>query len=95
MIDALGSLQRDLLVAAAELVPPGGVVVYSVCTLTLAETLAIDEWAAEHLPDFAASDAPASPWQPLGRGALLLPQAAGTDGMYVLSLRRGAGGDDG
>jgi 16S rRNA C967 or C1407 C5-methylase (RsmB/RsmF family) len=31
---------------------------------------------------------PGLPWEPLGRGALLLPQAAGTDGMYVLALRR-------
>ena len=30
---------------------------------------------------------PGAPWQPLGRGALLLPQAAGTDGMFVLALR--------
>jgi 16S rRNA (cytosine967-C5)-methyltransferase len=62
--------------------------VYSVCTLTRAETVAIDEWAADALPDLVADDPPGAPWKPWGRGALLLPQAAGTDGMYVLALTR-------
>ena len=33
---------------------------------------------------------PGLPWEPLGRGALLLPQSAGTDGMYLIGLRRRA-----
>ena len=53
-----------------------------------AETTAVDEWAVGALPAFAALARPRAPWRPHGRGALLLPQAAGTDGMYVLSLRR-------
>ncbi|MFI5045994.1 MAG: 16S rRNA (cytosine(967)-C(5))-methyltransferase RsmB [Acidimicrobiia bacterium] len=88
-VDEVAALQRVLLVAAAGLVRPGGVLVYSVCTLTGTETLAIDEWAVAALPDFAAAPPPAAPWIALGRGARLLPQAAGTDGMYVLLLRRG------
>jgi 16S rRNA (cytosine967-C5)-methyltransferase len=87
-IDELAVLQRELLAAAAPLVRPGGVLVYSVCTLTAAETVAVDEWAAGALPDFAPLPAPRAPWRPHGRGALLLPQAAGTDGMFVLALRR-------
>ena len=81
-------MQRELLVAAAALVRPGGVLVYSVCTLTRAETVDVDEWAAPHLDEFDALPPPGAPWQPLGRGALLLPQAAGTDGMFVLALLR-------
>ena len=80
--------QEVLMLAAAELVRPGGVLVYSVCTLTRAETIDVDEWAARHLHGFDALPRPGAPWQPLGRGALLLPHAAGTDGMFVLSLRR-------
>jgi 16S rRNA (cytosine967-C5)-methyltransferase len=87
-IDELAALQRELLAAAAPLVRPGGVLVYSVCTLTDAETVAVDEWAATALADLVALDPPAAPWRAHGRGALLLPQAAGTDGMYVLTLRR-------
>ena len=54
-----------------------------------AETVGIDEWATERSPASARSRRhPARPGGRTGRGALLLPQAAGTDGMYVLSLRR-------
>ena len=84
----LAGLQRDLLAAAAPLVRPGGTLVYSVCTLTRAETVGIDEWARAALPGFAARPSPGAPWIPHGRGALLLPQAAGTDGMFVLVLQR-------
>jgi 16S rRNA (cytosine967-C5)-methyltransferase len=83
----LAGLQRRLLVAARHLVRPGGVLVYSVCTLTGEETRAIDGWAARELPDLVPLPPPAAPWVPSGRGGLLLPQAAGTDGMYVLALR--------
>jgi 16S rRNA (cytosine967-C5)-methyltransferase len=42
-IDRLAALQVRLLREAARVVRPGGTVVYSVCTLTAAETLAVDE----------------------------------------------------
>ncbi len=87
-IDELAALQRELLAAAATVVRPGGVLLYSVCTLTRAETADVDAWAAEHLASFDALPPPGTPWQPRGRGALLLPQTAGTDGMFVLALRR-------
>jgi 16S rRNA (cytosine967-C5)-methyltransferase len=87
-IDELAALQRELLAAAAPLVRPGGVLVYSVCTLTDAETLGIDEWAATALTGFTPLPPPGAPWRVHGRGALLLPQAAGTDGMFVLVLSR-------
>jgi 16S rRNA (cytosine967-C5)-methyltransferase len=91
-VDELAALQRRLLTAGAGLVRPGGTLVYSVCTLTRAETVELDEWAATELPDLTALAPPSPPWEPLGRGATLLPQSAGTDGMYVLALRRtGAG----
>jgi 16S rRNA (cytosine967-C5)-methyltransferase len=91
VIDECAALQRELLLAAAELVKPGGRLVYSVCTLTPEETLGIDEFAAEHLPRFN-SERPTlaqgrEAWRMHGRGALLLPYARGTDGMYVLVLR--------
>lgn len=87
-IDELATLQRDLLAAAAPLVRPGGVLVYSVCTLTTEETIGVDDWAAAHLDGFTAVAPPAAPWRLHGRGALLLPQDAGTDGMFVLMLQR-------
>lgn len=84
----LVELQRDLLRAAAGVVKPGGVVVYSVCTLTGDETTGVDAWAEHELPQLVADSPPGAPWRPLGRGALVLPHDADTDGMYVLRLRR-------
>jgi len=87
-IATLVALQRELLRAAAETVRPGGIVVYSVCTLTAAETTGIDAWAERTLPRLVADLPPGPPWRPRGRGALVLPHDADTDGMYVLRLRR-------
>ena len=88
--ERLSELQRGLLAAALPLVAPGGVLVYSVCTLTRAETVDIDSWVSSNLPPRwgEAVAPPGPPWEPLGQGGLLLPQAAGTDGMYVLAWRR-------
>lgn len=90
-IDRLAELQRRLLLSAAALVRPGGVLAYSVCTLSVAETAAIDNWLAHRLPTFRPLPPPGPPWSAAGRGALLLPQAAGTDGMFLLTLRAGGG----
>jgi 16S rRNA (cytosine967-C5)-methyltransferase len=87
-IDRLAVLQRELLDAAAALVKPGGALVYSVCTLTAAETIDVDRWLADVHPELEPLDAPGQPWRRHGRGALLLPQAAGTDGMALLKLQR-------
>jgi 16S rRNA (cytosine967-C5)-methyltransferase len=87
-VGRLAALQRELLVASVPLVRPGGVLVYSVCTLTATETLLVDEWLAGSLPALEPLPPPGPPWEPLGRGARLLPQTAGTDGMYLLGLSR-------
>ena len=82
-------LQRALLTHAAACVRPGGRLVYSVCTLTRAETRAVVDAALDELAGtFAAGPRPGRPWEPWGSGALLLPQAAGTDGMFVAVLER-------
>jgi 16S rRNA (cytosine967-C5)-methyltransferase len=84
----LQQLQRRLLDAAAGLVTPGGWLVYSVCTLSAVETLAVDEHLAVHHPDFEPVELPGEPWVSHGRGALLLPQVAGTDGMFLLRAHK-------
>lgn len=86
-VDRLAALQRRLLVSAAGLLRPGGVLAYSVCTLTVAETASVDNWLARTAPDLTPLPPPGGPWIPAGRGALLLPQAAGTDGMFMLAVR--------
>ena len=87
-VDRLAALQRRLLDGAAGLVRPGGVLVYSVCTLTRTETVEVDDWLASAHPALEPVEPPGPPWEPAGRGARLLPQAAGTDGMFVVGLRR-------
>lgn len=86
-IGRLAALQRHLVDAAVGLVAPGGVLVYSVCTLTRAETIGVDEHLAAEHPELEALDPPGGDWRPHGRGALLLPQAAGTDGMFIARYR--------
>jgi 16S rRNA (cytosine967-C5)-methyltransferase len=87
-VERLAALQRRLLAAAADLVRPGGVLVYSVCTLTAAESTGVDAWLAAARPDLVPLDPPPAPWQPWGRGAIVLPQTAGTDGMCLFRYAR-------
>jgi 16S rRNA (cytosine967-C5)-methyltransferase len=87
-VEDLAALQRTLLAAAARTVRPGGRLVYSVCTLTRAETIDIDNWAARELPDLVAMEPPGSPWRRHGRGAILLPSDARSDGMFVIVFER-------
>jgi 16S rRNA (cytosine967-C5)-methyltransferase len=91
-VDHLAVLQRELVDTAVTLVRPGGVLVYSVCTLTKAESLGIDDYLAERHPELAPLEPPGAPWEPWGRGALLLPQTEGTDGMAIVQLGSPADG---
>ena len=89
-VERLAALQARLLAAAADLVRPGGSLVYSVCTLTAAESTEVDDRLAKQRPDLVPLDPPGEPWQPWGRGAILLPQAVGSDGMCLVRYRRRA-----
>jgi 16S rRNA (cytosine967-C5)-methyltransferase len=81
-ITELAALQRSLLAAAWPLVRPGGMLVYSVCTLTAAESVDLDDGS------WPVPAPPPAPWRPYGRGGRLLPQDADTDGMTVLRYVR-------
>ncbi len=87
-IDRLARLQANLLAAAANAVRPGGRLVYSVCTVTKAETTAI---AATLGPGFEPISVPElhDVWRPWGDvGGCLLPQDHDTDGMAVFAWQR-------
>ncbi len=84
----LAELQRRLIDVAASLVAPGGTLVYSVCTLSERESIGVDEHLATSRPDLVPLERPPAPWAPWGRGAILLPQAASTDGMCIFRYRR-------
>ena len=82
----LAALQRRILDRAAALVAPGGLLAYSVCTLTTAETLDIDEWLAGAHPELRPVGPLPEPWEPWGRGARVLPGE--TDGMFLVVVTR-------
>jgi 16S rRNA (cytosine967-C5)-methyltransferase len=87
-VTRLAALQTELVDAAVPLVAPRGVLVYGVCTVASDETLGVDEHLRAAHPYFEPLDPPGPPWRDHGRGGLLLPQDADTDGMFVLRLRR-------
>ncbi|MGH9188229.1 MAG: transcription antitermination factor NusB, partial [Acidimicrobiales bacterium] len=86
-VERLAGLQQALVDAAVPLLRPGGMLVYSVCTMTAAESLGIDDDVAKRWPALDPLPALGEPWRPWGRGGLLLPQDAGTDGMALFRYR--------
>ena len=87
----MGALQRDILRAAAAVVAPGGLLVYSTCSLETEENDAqVERFLAEQkgwrLEPPAEGAVPAAV---LDAGRLrVLPQRHGTDGAFAARLRR-------
>ncbi|MFN9454044.1 MAG: RsmB/NOP family class I SAM-dependent RNA methyltransferase, partial [Gemmatimonadota bacterium] len=89
----MGALQRSLLAALAPTVRPGGLLVYSTCSLEPEENdVQVEHFLAAH-PDFTLEPPPegAVPPDVLDGGRLrVLPQRHGTDGAFAARLRRRA-----
>jgi 16S rRNA (cytosine967-C5)-methyltransferase len=84
-VDALATLQQQMLDRAAELVRPGGVLLYSVCTLTAAESVDLV------MPTgYRERPVVGEPWEPWRSAARLLPQRTDTDGMVARRFVRSA-----
>ena len=81
----LAELQAKLLASAAELVKTGGRLVYSVCTITAAESV-------DHLTPAGFEVDPTPPstgvWRPFEQGWRVLPHDADTDAMVLIRYRR-------
>ena len=90
----MASLQRAILDAAAEIVKPGGLLVYSTCSLEREENDEQIERFIERHPGWRLDPPPEGvvPQGVLDRGLLrVLPQRHGTDGAFAARLRRPAG----
>jgi 16S rRNA (cytosine967-C5)-methyltransferase len=90
---ALAALQGELLEAAAPLVRPGGVLVYSTCSLEREENEErVEAFLARH-PEFEiappSADVPAEVTDAAGR-LCVLPQRHGVDGAFATRMRRRA-----
>jgi 16S rRNA (cytosine967-C5)-methyltransferase len=92
-IPAMAELQRSMLDGAADALRPGGILLYSVCTIEDEEGPdVIADFLRRH-PEFAP-DADLSLPEEFVRAAvgpgsvLLLPHRDGTDGFYIARLRR-------
>ncbi|MDI6715895.1 MAG: 16S rRNA (cytosine(967)-C(5))-methyltransferase RsmB [Actinomycetota bacterium] len=92
-IDELSRLQTDILLSVADFVKPGGVLVYSVCTLTRQETKLVVERFLRVREDFYVEDVstylPEVLRQDVRDGMIqLLPSKHGIDGLFIARLRR-------
>jgi len=83
-------LQREILEAGAGLVPPGGLLVYSTCTLEPEENHDQVRAFLQRHPDFSLEPTEAVPGEYLDdQGYLVvLPQIHGFDGAFAARLRR-------
>lgn len=88
-VDAAAQLQARMLPNAAALVEPGGVLVYSVCSVTLQEGPGVVAGFLAAHPDFTAEAVPGLdvPHVPAGAGVLTVP-VGGVDGFFMARLRR-------
>jgi len=88
----LAVLQGELLRHAAGAVRPGGKLVYSVCTLTHAETTEVAEMFAREFPHFQPLllPNPLKPGDPARAQQWFWPQECGGSGMFVAAWRREA-----
>ena len=82
--ERLAELQVELVLAALELVRPGGEVVYSVCTLDRAEGPGVVEQVLGSRPDVSLGEKPGHPWIDKGPVAVLVPDEH--DGMMFARL---------
>ncbi len=87
-VDRLAALQGRLLDEAARVVAPGGLLAYSVCTLTTAETTTVVAAFRDRHPEFEPVPGPGDPWDPRGDGGATLLPAVDHDGMFLHRWRR-------
>jgi 16S rRNA (cytosine967-C5)-methyltransferase len=86
-VEHLAALQHSMIHAVAPLVRPGGRLIYSVCTLTAAESVEHPTPEGFEVDDRTPPD---GTWRRYGHGWRVLPHDADTDGMVLVRYRRRA-----
>ena len=92
-VESLAGLQREILARAAEYVKPGGILIYSTCTITRAENLDNRKWFLNTF-DFATQNIcsifpDALQEQTMEEGYLqLLPGRHKSDGFFISVMRK-------
>lgn len=90
-IARLPEIQHDILRSASRCVKPGGVLLYSTCTVLRAENEAqIEAFLAEN-PDFTAEDFALGSLRSSNGCYSFWPQIDGTDGFFAAKLRKRGG----
>ena len=87
---ALPPLQLEILKNQAGYVRPGGVLLYSTCTLTRAENEGVVEAFLKENPEFFLEKLPLPPVFPVNETGMLalIPGQYDTDGFFIAKLRR-------
>lgn len=88
--ERLPALQRAILDTQAQYVKPGGVLLYSTCTILRRENEAVAEDFLQNHPEFALEtvEFPKGSGIPAGPMTTLLPCDHGTDGFFICKFRR-------
>ena len=88
--ERLPALQRAILDTQAQYVKPGGVLLYSTCTILRRENEAVAEDFLQNHPEFALEtvEFPKGSGIPAGPMTALLPCDRGTDGFFICKFRR-------
>ena len=91
-MERLPELQLKILSKQAEYVKPGGVLMYSTCTLVRRENEGVVEAFLKHYPDFYAEKLDLPDVFPENQSGMitLVPGEYETDGFFICRLRRKA-----
>ena len=83
----LGKLQVELLDSSIRLLKDGGVLSYSVCTVTDQETVNVVRSIENRHPNLIPEELFHEKWRKVGNGLQILPQDSGTDGMSIFQWK--------
>ena len=86
-VQNLAEIQKELLASAVRLVEPEGELIYSICTVTKAETNEVVSETERRFPGLKPIKLEDSRWRPYGNGLQILPHDSQTDGMTIFKWK--------